>query len=382
MSKVALVWHVHQPFFVPDTEVTEQVRNSYEPLVEVHRQLGLAWSLNVSGALLQRLSQQHPSFVELLRTEQERGAVEFLGSGAHHPMLPLLATWRAAAQVQEDRDVKAQVLSCQPLGFWPTDLAIGHGQTALLAQSGYSFAIADGTSKIAQSMRPSFARDQHFGVPVLAPVMSPLIAESELSQVDRATLGPHSLDFAYRHSTLSWKLVDQTEGALFHADAVEPFADSVLEFLGTADRVLIGEDGERVTTQTLSNYRRCLELLLDRGVTFVSASQYVHAAEPRAAYVPTSTATGDFSAWRTTADDEACLNQLSQVTARLSMLRARATSAPWADHFQQLSAALLPLEDSAFTFWKYARRSREPFLTGLHALSARLDELERTAPFP
>lgn len=376
MKRLALVWHIHQPFFVPRDELLDQIRGSYEGLVELHRELAVPWSLNVSGALLERIEVMAPELLDALRAQVITGQLELLGSGKCHPLLPLLSPARAKAQVLADKEVKEGLFQRAPTGFWPTDLAVGHGQTALLADAGYEVVVADGTAKLAQAMRPSFTLAETHGAPVLAPILDPLVAESEFASVDRATLADRSIDFVYRHPALTQRLVDQSEGALHRAEAVEPFIAAVSEYLNhAAPRLLLGDDGERVTSGTLLNYRSVLEGLRGTGLEFATLSTYRASATPRAAYVPTSTATGSFDAWRLTADDEACLLRLQQVSARLCAMQ-RGTGPRMRDTLATLSEALLPLEDAAFTFWKHARRTREPFLAGLLAIDEALDALE------
>ena len=79
-------------------------------------------------------------------------------------------------------------------------------------------------------------------------------------------------------------------------------------------------------------------------------------------------------------DDHACHGQLRAVQDRFVRLERQATARGDAAAVAALAALdleLLECEDAALTFWKYLRRTREPFLVRLHAMRAQLDEVER-----
>ena len=379
---VALVWHVHQPFFVPDAEVEAQHLESYAPLLALHRQLDVPFTLNVCGGLLDRLATLAPEWVEATHADAEAGRLELVASGKFHPMLPLLPHERAERQIEADLESKRASLGARPRGFWPTDLGWAHWLVPLLAERGLEWVAVDSAAAVEGSVRPTWREDVTRGHRVLAPELSPLVAAQELGQVHRLRFGDHTLHALLRHHALSWDLVDAQTGVLHRPDRLPAFRAAVAaHFDSGADLLVLGDDGERVRPRTLSSYRACLEALREDGVRFVRGSDAVDARRAGASerYLPAGTSLVDFSAWTTTPDDHVCLAQLRAVQDRWVRLFQSATASGHTRRLEALAAIdaeLLPCEDAALTFWKYLRRTREPFLVRLHALREALRRAE------
>ncbi len=370
---LVLIWHVHQPFFVPDDEVLEQVQRSYEPLLAVHEASpSRPLALNVCGGLLRRLARLAPGWVARLRAAVEAGHVEPLGSGMFHPMLPMLPVPRARAQILADADTKEELLGVRPRGFWPTDLGWSHHLVPLVAEAGVAWVAVDSSAKVQAAALPAWEERHVMGHRVLAPEIAPLVGPSELGEIHALQFGEATVAALLRHHALSWDLIEQQRGAIRDAAAREAWLDAVeAHFDAGADLLVLGDDGERVDPQTLLGYQATLEGLEARGVRFVRGEDAVAGRAPRPIYLPASTAQVDFAPWETCADDRVCLRRLEAVQARLiaaERRHGREAVAP-------LSDRLLELEDAALTFWKFLRRTREPFLVGLAELDAALDAL-------
>ena len=371
--ELVLAWHVHQPFFVPDEEVLEQIERSYAPLLALHEELEVPFSLNVCGALLERLERLAPAWVERLRGLIERGLVEPLGSGKCHPMLPLLPLARARAQIVADAAIKERVLGVTPAGFWPTDLGWSHALVPLVADAGVRWVAVDSSAKVAAAALPAWDEAKVAGHRVLRPELAPLVGPSELGEVHRLAHGDTHVDALLRHHALSWDLVDQQAGVLREPDALGPWLESVdAHYASGASLLLVGDDGERVDPQTLPSYRATLEALREREIVFTSGAAALEARTPREIYLPASTFQVDFGPWLTTPDDLVCRRRLEEVQARFLAAERRLGS----DAVAHLAGEMLDVEDSAFTFWKYLRRTREPFLVKLAAIEASLDALD------
>ena len=382
MRDLALIWHVHQPFFVPDGELEAQHVESYAPLLALHRELDVPFTLNVCGGLLERLATLAPGWVEAVREDAAAGRVELVASGKFHPMLPTMPHERARRQIEADVEAKRAILGARPRGFWPTDLGWAHWLVPLVAAQGVDWVAVDSAAAVEGSVRPSWREERVRGHRVLAPDLSPLVAARELGLVHRLTFGSEVVHALLRHHALSWDLVDTQRGALHRPERIGAFVDAVgAHYDSGADLLVLGDDGERVRPRTLESYRACLEALREAGVRFVLGSDAVDARRAGASerYLPAGTSLVDFSAWTTTPDDHVCLRQLGEVQERFVRLsqRAKASGAVEATaRLEAIDAALLPCEDAALTFWKYLRRTREPFLVRLHALRDLLDEAE------
>lgn len=379
---LALFWHIHQPFFVPDAELREQVVESYLPLLELHERMRVPLSLNVSGGLLARLPALAPELVSRLRSGIDDGWLELVGSGAHHPLLPLLTPERARAQVAADVEVKKRVLGASPRGFWPADLGWTHWLVPILAELGIEWSVLDGSARVLGSVLPGWQPAERLGQKVLSPRLEPLLHESEFAAISELSVRDRRVLALTRHPALTWRLVDLDEGVLHRPNEIEAFGRAIDDYFASgAPLLVLGDDGERVNGRTLLTYEAVLRTLADRTDRIVTGSAAVTeqaaGAEPR--YLPTSTFLLDFSAWLHVADDFACFRLLDGFTRELSLretlARKNGDTAELAA-LAEIGRELLPLEDSGFYFWRFLRRTREPFIAKLDELSARLARLD------
>ena len=379
MKSLALIWHIHQPAFVPDSEVLEQVEASYRPLLAAHEERALPLSLNVCGGLLDRLLKLAPDFVETLRRGRRAGWLEPLASGLWHPMLPLLPIDRARRQIEDDVFTKEEVFGVAPKGFWPTDLGWAPHLAVLLAAEGIEWVAVNSSSFVEGSVLPSWREERRGGHRVLAPELAPLVSARELGRAARVRVGEASVLALPRHHALSWDLVDREAGALHHPEALPALHAAIgAHFDSGAELLVIGDDGERVRPETLRNYHAFLDGLPgDVALTTGGALAARQAGAPER-YLPAGTALVDFSAWEASPDDRVCRQLLAEVQARFAEAERRLGASDESGPGDELSAIdvdLLECEDAAFTFWKYLRRTREPYLAKLYAIRAALDAL-------
>lgn len=378
---LALFWHIHQPFFVPDAEVREQVLESYLPLLDLHERLKVPFSLNVSGGLLTRLPGVAPELVTRLRELIDAGLLEVVASGAFHPLLPLLTPERARAQVSFDVEAKRRILGVEPRGFWPADLGWTHWLVPVLAEVGVGWTVLDGSARLLGSVLPGWEPEERLGQKVLSPRLRPLLHEAELGGVSALRVRDARVLAVTRHPALTWQLVDLDQGVLHRPGDMPAFARGLDDYFASgASLLVLGDDGERVNGRTLIAYEAVLRTLSEHSDRLVLGSaaveERVDAAEER--YLPTSTFLFDFGAWLHTADDFACFRLLDTFTRDLAFRQAFARRAGDAEELARLgeiAAELLPLEDSGLYFWRFLRRTREPFIEKLHELSERLEAL-------
>ncbi|MBK8998055.1 MAG: hypothetical protein IPM35_20215 [Myxococcales bacterium] len=139
---------------------------------------------------------------------------------------------------------------------------------------------------------------------------------------------------------------------------------------------MLGDDGERVNGRTLLAYEAVLRTLSESTASRLvlgSAAVEERAGSAEERYLPTSTFLFDFGAWLHTADDFACFRLLDTFTRDLAFQQAFARHSGDADasaRLCELSAELLPLEDSGLFAWRFLRRTREPFIEAPPALRA------------
>lgn len=240
-----------------------------------------------------------------------------------------------------------------------------------LAREGVSWTIVDGSALLASAALPAWETAVRDGQRVLAARPRPLVFETELGRVARAHLGSRSLDVLFRHHELSFELVDFENGVLTRPEHLQRVMDRVEAYFDAGARLLVlGDDGERVNVRTLNAYARVLDELQGRGASFETGTNAVARAERvDGSYLPTSTFLVDFEAWESAPDDRVCFRLLEEVQRSLEQTRLLARGNTSLD---DIAERLLELEDSGFYFWKFVRRTREPFIQRLSQIAEEL----------
>ena len=71
-------------------------------------------TLNINAVLLETLESQSPYTIDRIKECVEEGLIEFLGSGAYHPIFPLLASEENRCdQIRTNFEISRRVLVCR-----------------------------------------------------------------------------------------------------------------------------------------------------------------------------------------------------------------------------------------------------------------------------
>jgi alpha-amylase/alpha-mannosidase (GH57 family) len=371
---LGLVWHLHQPFFIPDREVQRRARESYRPLLRAHIDQEVPLVVNVTGSLLERLVELAPEVVDDLQVLADRGNLELLGSAFHHPVLPLLGRSHVREQLRRDRAVKRAALGTEPVGFWPTELAWSHQLVPQLVEAGYEWAVVDSVALSAGTSVPTWETTEYAGETVLEPDLTVAAADRELHGSYRAACGQHEIDVVLRHHSLSRGLVDPEVGVLSDPERLPTFVDSLADAdAETSGHVLVGGDGERVRPGTIHTYRRLLSRIRTRAGLEIGSA--VHEAADDERFLPATTFQGGLAPWASTMEDYTYLLRLVRLEERCTLARAVADLGARGQEIGRAEEALLKAEDSSCVFWRYTPRARLAGHAALAEAASRLDSV-------
>ena len=101
--------------------------------------------LNISGCLTKTLAEIAPDVIEKIKTLAEAGQIEFTGTAAYHPILPLISekeVWRQIAlNDQINKEYFGETFS--PNGFFAPEAAYDSKILKILKKIGFAYAIVD-----------------------------------------------------------------------------------------------------------------------------------------------------------------------------------------------------------------------------------------------
>lgn len=143
----ANVLHIYQPPTQTEWIVRKVTREAYHRLVRGLEQTPKAKiTLNICGSLTEQLVKYgHEDVVKDLAELAKKGQVEFIGSAAYHPILPLLPEEEIIRQIRINEDINKKYFGSiwNPKGFFPPELAVSLGLAKILKKLGYKWVIAD-----------------------------------------------------------------------------------------------------------------------------------------------------------------------------------------------------------------------------------------------
>ncbi|MHA1993150.1 MAG: hypothetical protein ACW97Z_01250 [Candidatus Hodarchaeales archaeon] len=155
---IAIVCHAYQP---PNqtTEVLERIiHNCYLPVANMlEENPEIKITLNFNASLSEMLENGYSNIIEKYANLARNGQVEFLESGAYHPILPLLSEKEARFQITLNHQMNLRIFGSvwHPVGFWPPELAVSPTLLNQIENLGYQYSIVPEISIRSNSNHPT-----------------------------------------------------------------------------------------------------------------------------------------------------------------------------------------------------------------------------------
>lgn len=143
MKHVGLLLHYYQP----PTQAPEMVRRidgeCYAPSFRLLAETGARVTVNVNWSLTEQLADMGSDSLELLGRAK---GIEATGSGAYHPILPLIPRREVERQLKLNSGGNGDLLGgkfASPRGVFPPEMALDAKTASLLAELGYGWTVTD-----------------------------------------------------------------------------------------------------------------------------------------------------------------------------------------------------------------------------------------------
>jgi hypothetical protein len=139
-----LGFHCHQPVGNFASVFRRACAECYGPLLErMGSHPAFAFSLHLSGILLEWMEKNERGIFDLVRTLSQRGQAELLGSGYCEPVLCVLPRRDALGQLAMMSRYIADIAGRPPRGVWLTERVWDPSLPALLREAGLEYAMVD-----------------------------------------------------------------------------------------------------------------------------------------------------------------------------------------------------------------------------------------------
>lgn len=154
MKHLGFLLHCYQPPWQDKYTLDRMCRKCYNPLFEwILLEPEVPITLNINFSLIELLHiHEHKELLKLIRELAKSNHVDFTGSGAYHPILPLIQPSECERQIRLNQDGIRQILGINlpKKGFFPPEMACDERVAAMVKNAGYSWLIMDDQSFVQQ----------------------------------------------------------------------------------------------------------------------------------------------------------------------------------------------------------------------------------------
>ncbi len=141
-----LCLHSHQPVGNFDYIFETVYGESYLPFIEeFERYPEFPVSLHFSGPLLEWLEENHPEYLEKIKTMVERKQIEIIGGAFYEPILSLINSKDRESQIHLMQNYIKKHFNYKAKGFWLAERVWEQGLVYDMANSGVEFTMVDHT---------------------------------------------------------------------------------------------------------------------------------------------------------------------------------------------------------------------------------------------
>ncbi|MHA1975580.1 MAG: hypothetical protein ACW98F_02505 [Candidatus Hodarchaeales archaeon] len=139
---IAFVFHAYQPPNQTAKILDRIIQNCYIPVANMlEENPEFKITLNFNASLSEMLETRYTNVIEKYANLARNNQVEFLESGAFHPILPLLSEKESRYQITLNHQINLRIFGSvwHPIGFWPPELAVSANLLNQLELLGYQY---------------------------------------------------------------------------------------------------------------------------------------------------------------------------------------------------------------------------------------------------
>lgn len=142
--RLCLVLHNHQPVGNFDGVIEQAYQDSYLPFLDVFEDYdALKISLHTSGPLMLWLVQNHPQYVQRLKTLVAAGRVEILGGPFYEPILSMLPSRDRIGQIRAYSEYLNELFDTNVRGMWMPERVWESSLTSDIYKAGIAYTVLD-----------------------------------------------------------------------------------------------------------------------------------------------------------------------------------------------------------------------------------------------
>lgn len=142
MKHIGLLLHFYQPP-TQDPDIVRRIDGEcYRPVFSLLEEWGEGVTLNINYSLTEQLAELAPATLKALSRLHR---CSFTGSGAYHPILPLIPGEETARQIRLNLEGNRRLIgdAYSPSGLFPPEMALDAATAKLIGEQGCSWTVTD-----------------------------------------------------------------------------------------------------------------------------------------------------------------------------------------------------------------------------------------------
>jgi hypothetical protein len=348
-GKVSMAWYFHMPSVMTDEDVSEVVRESMSPLIDLHRKLNIPFNLAVTGVLLKRIEHIDKNFLDRLKVDIRNGLIDLMGTFYHEifpPIVPFTYLW---AHVAQDIELKQRLFSVTPKSFFVANYTWVPALQYIFNKAGYRSIILDqkhfDAATRVQTWKWRFEETHSMNAYLVSTILDDAEARHAyyFAKPDRPR--EEWLELRFRATDFVQMLSFGTSGAIHRPteqQAIRKLAERIAAAAAEFD-IVLADDGDRVNPVSIPGYELFLKSIepsrFDRISTLRRWEQNIKVLP----YLPSFSPGSHEDFWLSD------LDALHYQTLMQDLYR---------QHGGRIDERIMELQDVFFLFWKTYHRKQ------------------------
>jgi hypothetical protein len=115
---ILFVWYYHLPSVSSEEEIEDLVESSINPLLSIHIETGIPFTLAITGCLLERIA-KYENTILMLKKLIKKGCVEIAATCFYEIYPPIIPFRYLRMHLLKDINLKKGILDYKPVSFYP-----------------------------------------------------------------------------------------------------------------------------------------------------------------------------------------------------------------------------------------------------------------------
>ena len=350
-----LMWYYHLPSVSSDAEVEDMVEASIHPLLSIHKEAKVPFTLAITGNLLRRIH-KFKSTLSLLKELVSNNIAEIAATFFYEIYPPIIPFRYLKFHLQKDIQTKKTLLGVVPVSFYPPNFTWISIFEYLLIDLGIENVVLDSEHYSLSCKAQVWKWHSQTKAPLHSILKDTILNDKELLRIYELSNGndvdKKGISLFFRNFPIIKNLSFGNTG-LFHKvyDWIElkDYFKGLISGLKTNEFITLADDGDRINSVSLQNYSSLLEEFSHyEGHSFVRPTDLSKSnIFNEIPYLP-SYSIGSFeSFWLSDLDSVHYSNLLNQVYELEKQ-----------DKGLNLKNKIMDLQDVYFLFWKTLSRKK------------------------